>query len=866
MKMRNIIQNEKCCTKDMYNTFSEKKEKNYYNGIVIKELFKQYGLNYNNKEVMKIVTDTMPQDLFHSSREEIINTTLLVLRLLRFKEYYTNYVLSSNAIVHHGGSTFVTNHYIEVDYNLLIEEQDEVTIIKVKNKKCDLTPRGKSVHTKISDNLELFLLQEAAKSLIPGKLNYNAKIVFLRHPDDKNDILVPISEFENKQKTIISTSFVGSKVSEMLSRIDDIINGKSKHECSDCSNCAYNLLCKYKKDTTNLLVIPKKAKANNGVTFTKSQLEMIEAGFGIFRVLAGAGSGKTTCIANRICKLIENNINPHNILLITYTTKAVEEMREKIDYWLKVNGIKANVKNLDIFTFNSFGFELLKKEYSKFGYSAEPTLLEKSEKVSLIKSLLDAKPEIEGFNYKDPVLDMPYAKGVVLMMDDYFTKIKMSDLTYPEEVMVVCNIKKLEIATSILELYLEYKNHMKQHNLVDYMDQVSLCYEILKDPNCLKQYGYEYVMVDEFQDSDNLQINILMLLSQYTYFKSLMVVGDDSQAIFSWRGATANNIINFKDIFPSAYDINLVENFRSTIEICDLANKINDINKDKIPKNLISNRNGLKPLIFNIPNIESFVDKMMEAIVYYGYKFSDIAFIARNKKDLIAMQKSLIAKNVPCVMSVNELLIDNPVIQHLIDFAKYLQDSSSDLYFAEYLQIADYNNYIKQTKNTISSYVQSNIDAFETEMMNCSSEQEKINFIISKFEVIAKEERSVKSLVDILKNKNFISLNHMCQFLIDMETYKADYTIEKLEEPVNAITLTTAHSSKGREWNVVGIYLDSFNYPSEFDYNQVKNNPIFEEERRLLFVAITRAKEQLLLGGDSYKTSYKEVARALNDK
>lgn len=866
MKMRDIIQNEKCYTKDMYNSFSEKKEKNYYNGIVIRELFKQYGLNYNNSEVMKIVTDTMPKDLFHTSREEIINTTLLILRLLRFKEYYTKYVLSNTATVHHGGITFVTNHNIEVDYNLLIEEKDEVTIIKVKNKKCDLSQGGKSVHTKIADNMELFLLQEAAKKVIPGKLSYNAKLVFLRHPDDKDDNLVPASEFEDKKKTIVSTSFVGTKVSEMLSRVDDAINGNSKHECSDCTNCSYNLLCKYKKDTTNLLVIPQKAKANGTVIFTQSQSDMIGAGTGIFRVLAGAGSGKTTCIANRICKLIENNVNPHNILLITYTTKAVDEMREKIAYWLKVNGVKANVKKLNIFTFNGFGFELVKKEYSRFGYSAEPTLLEKSEKISLIKSLLDAKPEIDGFNYKDPVLDMPYAKGVVLMMDDYFNKIKMSGLMYPEEVMAICNIKRLDIATSVLELYLEYKEHMKQHNLVDYMDQVNLCYEILKDPNCLKKYGFEYIMVDEFQDSDNLQINILMLLAQYTYFKSLMVVGDDSQAIFSWRGATAYNIIHFNDVFPSAFDINLLENFRSTIEICDLANKINDINKEKVPKSLISDRHGIKPLIFNLPNIESFVDKMMEAIVYYGYQFSDVALIARNKKDLIAMQKFLIARNVPCVMSVNELLIDNPVIQHLIDFAKYLQDSSSDLYFAEYLQVADYNNYIAQNKNTLGSYVQANIDAFETEMLNCSSEKEKIELVISKFEIIAQEERSVKSLVDILKSKNFITLNHMCQFLIDMETYKADYTIEKLEEPVNAITLTTAHSSKGREWNVVGIYLDSFSYPTQLDYNQVKNNPIFEEERRLLFVAITRAKEQLFLGGDSYKSSYQEIARALNSK
>lgn len=865
MKMRDIISNEKCYTKDMYKDFSEKKEKNYYNGIVIRELFKQYGLNYKNSDVMKIVKDTMPNDLFHTSREEIINTTLLVLRLNRFQDYYTKKKLSSTTVVHNGGTAFVTNHNIQVDYNLLIEDGVQVTIVKVKNKKCDLSAKGKTIFTKVSDNMELFLLQEVAKKVLPGKLDYTAKIIFLRHPNDKDVNLVPSSDFESN-KTVVSASFLGNKMNEMLTRLDNIMKGTSTEECLDCSVCSYNLLCKYKKDNTNLLVIPKKAKASSTVTFTKNQIAMIEADAGIYRVLAGAGSGKTTCIANRICKLLEKNVLPQNILLITYTTKAVQEMKEKIDYWLKVNKIKANTKNLNIHTFNGFGYELIKKEYKKFGYTSEPTLIEKSEKISLIKSLLDSKPEIDGFNYKDPVLDMPHAKGVVLMMDDYFTKIKLSGLIYPSDVKVECKIKDVKTATSVLELYLEYTEYMKKNNLVDYMDQINFCYEILKDPINLKKYGFEYIMVDEFQDSDNLQINILMLLSQYPYFKSLMVVGDDSQAIFSWRGATANNIINFHDVFPSAYDIHLVENFRSTIEICNLANNINDINKEKVPKQLISNRSGISPLILNVEDVESFVDKMLESILYYGYQFSDVALIARNKKDLLAMQKILIDKNVPCVLSVSELLIDNPVIQHLIDFAKYLQDLSSDLYFAEFLQISDYNNYMSQNKSTLGTYVKTQKDAFEQELIHCNSETEKIDLIIKKFEKIAVEERSVKSLVDILKSKHFITLNHMCQFLIDMDIYKADYTIEKLEEPVNAITLTTAHSSKGREWTFVGIYLNSFSYPLSIEYNQVKNLHQYEEERRLLFVAITRAKEQLFLCGDAYKSSYQEVAKALNKK
>lgn len=867
MKVREIIANEKCYTKTMYSCFSEKKEKNYYNGIVIKELFKKHGINFNNADIIKILQDVMPVDLFQISREETINTTLLILSLLRVQQYFNKYVVNPNLVIHNGGSRFVTKHNIDVDYNLIIEDGNTVTIVKVKNKKCDLSKQGKSVHTKISDNMELFLLQLVAEDLFPNKLMHQAQIIYLRHPNDKNENLVPLSDFANDtKKSIITASFIGSKCAEMMQRIDDTVAGVSKHCCNDCFNCSYNLLCSYKKDNTNLLVIPTKAKASGKVSFTANQQRMIDARGGIFRVLAGAGSGKTTCIANRICQLIKNGCSPKDILLITYTTKAVDEMKEKIAYWLKVNKIKVNMDDFQIFTFNSFGFELIKKEYVNFGYSTEPGLLEKSEKIALIKSILDAKPEIDGFNYKDPILNMPYAKGVVLVMDEYFSKIKHFGCTYAEEVQNVCGIKDIDVARKVMEMYLEYINHMKTHNLVDYMDQINLCYEILKNPNNLKQYGFAHIMVDEFQDSDSLQISILMLLSQYLYFQSLMVVGDDSQAIYSWRGATAYNIINFKDMFPYAEDIELLENFRSTKEICDFANSINDINKDKIPKNLIGQKSGNKPSLFCLDNVMGFVDKMIDAIMYYGIEFSDVALIARNKKELLEMQQLLIARNIPCVMSVSELLIDNPVVQHLIDFAKFLQDFTSDLYFAEFLQVYDWDNFEKQSKSTLESYVRTHLDIFMQEMQYCNTEDEKIQLVYDKFEKLAQEERSVKSLLEILKSKKFVTLYEMAQFLIDMQTFKADYSIDKVDCPVNAITLTTAHSSKGREWKFVGIYLNSFSYPSQYDYHAVKNNPNFEEERRLLFVAITRAKEYLLLAGSSTESSYSEVAKALKIK
>lgn len=867
MKLRDVVNSEKCHSKDVYSGFSEKKEKNYYNGIVVRELFKKHGLNFISKDVLDTVQEVMPPELFHTSREATINTSLLVLRLLRFQEYCNKYSWFSKAIkngakVHEGSSVFVTSYNIEVDYSFIIENKNDIYIYKVKNaKKQGLTPNGKTVFTKLSDNMEMFLLQMAAEKQFPGKSYYSANIIFLRTAKDKNDVLVPALTYSEQTDISAEVSFDSVKKAEMFDRLDKIVAGTSAHHCEDCDTCPYYRLCKYEKDETNAMIIPKQPKATN-VYFTKAQNEMIHATAGIYRVLAGAGSGKTTCIANRICNLVKIGISPDKILLITYTTKGVQEMYEKIEYWLNRNKIKANIKDFKIFTFNGFGFDLIKKEYARFGYTKEPALLEKSEKVSLIKQLLDSQPEIPGFNYKDPVLDMPYAKGVVLMMDKYFSEIKARNLTYPDEVRQFCGVKTEETATEILKLYRKYTDYMLQNNLVDYSDQISYCLDIVSDSNLLEKYGFSYIMVDEFQDSDSLQINILMRMAKYSKFASLMVVGDDSQAIFSWRGATARNIIHFKDVFPATYDIKLMENFRSTKNICELANAINNINIDKVPKELISDKQGSKPFLFSIKSYKEFVDKVIDIMLYYGYNLSDIALIARNKKDLLEIQTELIKRGLANVIAVNELLIENPIVQHLLDFANFLQDPKASLSFAEYLQVADYEDFKKQTKHTLPKYVETAMEVFQDDLDHCTSEKEKIQYVLDKFELIAQNERSVKSLLDVLKGRLFVTLKEMAKFMLDMETYKAEYTIEKIEQPVNGITLTTAHSSKGREWEFVAIYLPSFSYPLDIEYMATKNNPQFEEERRLLFVAITRAKESLLLGGDVDSSIFKEVRDA----
>ena len=858
MKMRKFLESEKCQSKATYAGFSEKKEKNYYNGIVLRELFKTHGLSYTRKDIVDLVKKVVPLELFQTNRELVINSTVLVLRLLRLQEYQNTYGILPGMKVHAGGSVYMTSSNIEVDYSYILEHGDYITIKKVKNKKCDLKKNGKDVFTRIGDSMELFLLQLAGEKLFPNKM-VQASIVFLRHPKDDRETLVDASEFYCND-TFVTNFFSATKRVEMMNRIDAIVAGTPLHTCQNCESCSYSALCGYVKNNTNIAKIPAKAKASGTVRFTSAQNRLINVDTGICRVLAGAGSGKTTCIAKRICSLIEKGSRPSDILLITYTTKGAEEMKEKIAYWLaqsKITGV--NVNDFTICTFNSFGHELLKKEYTRFGFTDTPKLMDRAENVALIKYILDNNPELPHFDYANPLLNMPYAKGVVLEMDKYFEKIKKAGCVYPSDVQTTLKMKE-SLAVEVLKYYQQYRKFIKDNNYIDYDDQINYGLAILNDDDCLKKYGYRHVIVDEFQDSDNLQIHILERLVQYKYFASLMVVGDDSQAIYSFRGATARNIIDFDEIFPSSFDIKLVKNFRSTEEICDVANKLNDINKDKVDKKLVAQKSGAVPKLFAVKSVEEYVNKMMNVISYYGLPFSDVALICSTKKELLAAQQELTRLNVPSVIAVSELLIDNKVVQHLINFARFLVDPSADLYFAEFLQVYDNDTFKKmQAGPGFYTWVEQEKTKFIDTLDAFTTEADKIEYIYSLFEKIAAEERAVRCLIDTLQKRTFPMLSNLCNFLIEMELYQAEYCVEKFEDQVDAITLTTAHSSKGREWDCVFVYLDGFKYPRVTFYNQEKNLPAYEEVRRVLFVAVTRAKELLFMGGDSSHCAYKEI-------
>ena len=847
MKARNVIDKEICESKYRFGMLEGVKNKTFYNGVAIRELFSKYALDYTAKDVETVVNQIVPVDAFHSDRERQINLNLLLQKLIRFKEYMTTHTAPS-AIIYPGCVVNII-HNITVDYSFIVKNGDEVNIYKVKNKKnTTLKMNGQSIYTKISKSMELYLLQLAGEQLYPNAY-VTPGIIFLSHAKDKDINLVDVSMFNDKSNSnIVSYHFKNSEQDDMMERVENIMNNNVQTCKKDCANCPYDDICNFIDDTTTLKPIPVKPKTLGKVQFTKKQQEVIDVKSGTYRVLAGAGSGKTTCIANRIVNLVKNGTNLNEILLITYTTKGVEEMTEKIEYWFNMNNIPIDKESLNVFTFNGFGQELLKKEYKKFGYTECPQLFEKSENLSYIQKLLDSHDEIPRYNYANPFMSMRYAKGAIYQAEEDFIKLKLDAAYMPEDAAIILDTSE-EIGEKVFELYSEYRNYMKKHNLIDYDDQVNFAFEILSDKKLLKKYGYEHIICDEFQDSDQKQINILEKLSNCGYNQSVMVVGDDSQSIFSWRGATSENIINFHKYFKNAIDIELVENFRSTQEICNFANKINDINKNKVDKQLVGVTHGDTPKLMH-GDIYKLVETIENDINTKKLKYQDIAVISRNKSALLDIRNLLIAKNIPCVLSISEMLVDNQSVNHIAEFLKFLLDTTLDLSFAEYLQLIEYETFEKEKDGAMFyKYLDDNKIKFLNEYNKCNTDELKMNFMYEKIEVIAKNNRAVNSLLELIKAKKFGKIEDVNIFVQNMILFKSDNVIEKLEDNVDAVVLTTAHSSKGREWENVYLYLEQFKYPNLYTYPDDKNVPSVEEEHRLLFVAITRAKKSLTMIG-----------------
>lgn len=598
------------------------------------------------------------------------------------------------------------------------------------------------------------------------------------------------------------------------------------------------------------------------------------------RIIAGAGSGKTRVLTMRIAYLIEQkHINPKNVLAITFTNKAANEMKNRISEMLGEAGDGAFIS-----TIHSLCVRILKEEIGVFGYPRNFTIVDGDDQKTILK---EAYKE---FNIDKK--DLSYGSAL-----DYIANCKYEELSYEKALDQAYGEKKLVDKANV---YKYYDERLKSLYALDFDDLILFTVRLFKlHKDILQKWSskFIYIHVDEFQDIDKTQYELIKLLS--STHDNVYVVGDPDQTIYTWRGADVNIIVNFDKDFKNTKTIILNQNYRSTNNILEGANSLIKYNKSRVPKDLFSeNGDGDKIVHKTLPDETSeayYVVSCIQSLLKQGYEYNDIAILYRSNYLSREVEKVFIENRIPYViyggirfyerMEVKDILSylrlivtgDDLAFQRVINQPKRgIGQKSIDTIFS----LAKENNIsmyevVKQglfAKN--QSVLESFVDMVERwkssldgkpleEVLTDVFEQSGYRSMLEKENETERIE-NVKSLIDDIKD---YQETYPGSTLADYLSMISLYTDKANTDGSASVSLMTIHASKGLEFKVVFVVgLSEGIFPSERTMLEQKG---VEEERRLAYVAYTRAKEKLTLT-DTSSFSYvvnsaKTTSRFVNE-
>ena len=569
-------------------------------------------------------------------------------------------------------------------------------------------------------------------------------------------------------------------------------------------------------------------------------------------VIAGAGSGKTKVLTTRIANLIENGVKPYNILAITFTNKAAGEMRER------VNNI-INAHDAFIGTFHSFGLKIIRENSALFNLTSAFTLIDTEDQTSIIKKIM------KDINITDKMVSPAFIKSKISF-------IKNNMLSDSE----IANFLISENEKIAVKVYYEYEKILKRNNTLDFDDLLKKPVELFtSNKEVLEKYQdkFKYILIDEYQDTNEVQYKLVKLLSKK--YLNLFVVGDPSQSIYAFRGANYQNILNFEKDFKGCTVIKLPQNYRSTQTILDAANEVISHNKQRKDLDLFSDLGqGVK-----IKYIRTFNDEMenkrvideIQKLCEEGYNRKDMAIFYRTNAQSRSIEDALVKSNIPYKVFGSFYFYKRKEIKDLLAYLKLIANPSDDVSLERVINEPKRKIGDKTIDNLREKARSLNISMFEA--IDSGKELEFKNLILNLIEI--SKDTSITGLIDktleLSKMKSTyendkslesdIRLENLMEFRSVSETYEketgnvnlSDFLMDvslvsdaaEYSADADAVTLMTVHSAKGLEFKVVFIIgLEENIMPiSKAIYDEEE----LEEERRLMYVAITRAKEKLYL-------------------
>jgi DNA helicase-2/ATP-dependent DNA helicase PcrA len=582
-------------------------------------------------------------------------------------------------------------------------------------------------------------------------------------------------------------------------------------------------------------------------------------------ILAGAGSGKTRVLTHRIAYLIEQGVRPFNIFAITFTNKAAREMKER------VCAITPQGGDVWVSTFHSSCVRILRREIDRIGYTSSFTIYDADDSERLVKNILKELNLSDTLFKPKTVLSIIGAQKDKLIGPEEYARLAEGDF-------------KL---TKYVQIYQMYQKHLKDNNALDFDDLIFKCVELFKTcPDVLEKWQerFRYIMVDEYQDTNASQYQFVRMLA--SKYNNLCVVGDDDQSIYGWRGADIHNILDFEKDFPGTTTIRLEQNYRSSENILNAANAVIRNNVVRKTKTLRTQASSGELLHFFRGDSDreeaSFISSKIADGVKAGASYSDYAILYRNNALSRVIEENLVRAAIPYRLFGGTRFYDRKEIKDVMCYLKALYNPNDDIAIrriinvpkrgigdatiAKVAEVASQNEIsfysallsvevvpeLKNKAKQLNAFTELLLDLRSTAENHSVSET--IEFMLDKTGYRSELE---KENTDEAKGR-LENLAELISKAVEFEKSNADATMADFLEEValvadvdgytegaDTVVLMTLHSSKGLEFPTVFIagFEDGI-FPS---FMSLDNQTGLEEERRLCYVGITRAKQSLYL-------------------
>lgn len=593
-------------------------------------------------------------------------------------------------------------------------------------------------------------------------------------------------------------------------------------------------------------------------------------------ILAGAGSGKTRTVTFRIAHMIDNlGINPKEILAVSFTNKASMEMHERV---AKLLGPRKK-RGITLSTFHSLGIRILREDIGRLGYNKDFTIYDQSDQLSIVREgLKQFKADKSAYDKKTILSKIGNLKNSGISAEEFSD----TELFDPDD--------PYDVATEFVYHY--YQDKLQFYNAVDFDDILFLCSKLFEEhPDVAEKYSkkYRYIMIDEYQDTNGLQLDMVKALT--ATHSNICVVGDDDQSIYAFRGADITNILNFEKFFPEAKIIKLEQNYRSTSLILDLANRVIKENKKRKDKTMFSDiDSGPRPVLWACGNGDHEAQTVVDEIVKIqmeGKFLGEVALLYRSNTQVPPFEDQLRLAQVPYTIIGGQKFYEKKEIKDLIAYLSVINNRKDELSLRRILNIPHRGIGTKTLQTYLEEAQEANITLFEVIKRHAEEDSKRGRALKHFVETIKKcafhfqnmrLDQALSSLIGEINYMDFVEKAYdspkivarkkddVKNFIFSADKFQdrfedeatLSFWLERLlladaqdkqngEENVlkNEVQLMTFHSSKGLEFDTVFMVgQEEELLPHK---NSIKEDGGIDEERRLCYVGVTRAKRRLVM-------------------